>query len=256
MLFALIPLATAQTVRTLPADMPTLHLVADHAHVSIRTVPGATETVVTANETRWSEGCVLDFSGSSAEATVSVVTPEGFGTHCFTDIEVTLAGATEVTTDIGRGRIALDAVDANTRIALGTGRVTGTTSADFTVVEVQRGRVQLNGLHAPVDVDVALGGVLLEYDEAISGTVASRVGLGRNRVRFPYGVWLDKEVDTVVGRTFTAIPSRSSSETHLVARAGVGSVRVETVLIDEVDEAVANADQELVLRSSERLPGN
>jgi hypothetical protein len=242
MLFALIAVAASQTVRTLPADIPTLNLVADHASVTLRTDPGATETVVTATPVRWSEGCMLDFTGSSQEANVTVVVPETFGAHCKTEIDVAMAGYTKVTTDIGRGSVHFDEVAANADIALGQGRVTGTTRANFTRIELQRGRVVLEDLAVPVDVDVAVGGVLLEYDEAIAGTVASRVGLGRNRIRFPYGIWLDKEVDTVVGRTFTAIPTRTSSDTHLVARAGLGSVRVETVLTDELGDSVADSD--------------
>ena len=240
--FALIALAAGQTVRTLPADMPALHLVAEAAHVTLRTVPGATETVVTVTEQRWSEGCVVDFSGSTQEATVTVVVPEQFGAHCKTELEVALAGPTEVTTDIGRGRVALDGVAANTHIALGQGRVTGTPVAAFTRIEVQRGKVLLEELRVPVDVDVALGRVSLEYAEAIQGTVASRVGLGRNRVAFPYGVWLDKEIDAVVGRETTAIPTRVSSDTRLVARTGMGGVHVETLLTDDLGESVAAAE--------------
>jgi len=237
---ALIALAAAQTVRTLPADMPALNLVADHAHVTVRSVPGATETVVTATGQRWSEGCALDFSGSSQEATVSVVLPDEFAARCKTEIDVALAGDTKVSTDIGRGSVELKDLAADSHIVLGQGRVRGTTTADFTQVQVQRGRVELVDLRVPVDVDVAFGGALLEYDEAIAGTIASRVGLGRNRVLFPYGVWLDKEIDAVVGRTTTAIPTRVSSNTKLVARTGLGSVHVDTVLVDDLgDEAVA-----------------
>ena len=89
----------------------------------------------------------------------------------------------------------------------------------------------------PVEVDVGVGGAVVELDEAMPGTVVARVGVGRVRARFPYGTWLDKEVDAVVGRVWTAIPTRSTSPTRLEARAALGSVRIETVLTDEVDEA-------------------
>ncbi len=67
------------------------------------------------------------------------------------------------------------------------------------------------------------------------------MGLGRLRTRFPYGTWLNKDIDTVVGRTFVAIPTRTTSETHLVARTAMGTNRVETVLVDDLGgETVAD----------------
>ena len=237
MLLALATAALADPIsRTLPADMPSLSIAADRADVTIRSVPGATETVVTATPVRWSEGCSLDFDGGMQAAQVSVALPDTFAPRCRTDFDIALAGPTELEIDVERGRITLDDPWAPLDIALGGGRVQGTTHGDAVIV-VQRGRVHLDGLTVPVDVDVAAGGVLLEYDEAIPGTVAARVGLGRLRTRFPYGTWLDKDVDTVVGRTFVAIPTRTASETHLVARTAVGTNRVETVLVDDLGEA-------------------
>lgn len=226
--------------RSLPTDMPQLTIRAERADVTIRSIPGATETTVTATPVNWSEGCTLDFEGGMQAAEVLVGMPDTFAPHCRTTFDIALGGATEVHVEVERGRVDLQDPWAPLHLALGSGRVQGTTHGDATI-ELQRGRVHLHGLSVPVDVDVAAGSVLLEYDEAIGGTVAARVGLGRLRTRFPYGTWLDKDVDTVVGRTFVAIPTRTTSDTHLVARTGLGSNRVETVLVDDLGEqAVAD----------------
>ncbi|MCP4808019.1 MAG: hypothetical protein GY913_31940 [Proteobacteria bacterium] len=241
MLLALMNLALAAPIsRTLPADMPRLTVQADRADITIRTVAGADATVVTATPVNWSEGCTLDFEGGMDAAVVNVGLPDAFAPHCKTEIDIALAGATQVFVELERGHIQVDDPWAPLDLALGGGRVQGTTHGDAVIV-VQRGRVHLDGLTVPVDVDVAAGGVLLEYDEAIPGTVAARVGLGRLRTRFPYGTWLNKDIDTVVGRTFVAIPTRTTSETHLVARTAMGTNRVETVLVDDLGgETVAD----------------
>lgn len=239
LLTALMSGALAQDVitKTLPATMPTLRVVAPHSRVVLRSDPGAKETVMVATPVRWSEGCQLQLDGDATQAVATVALPEeGFSPHCRTDLEITLAGHTEVLLELDRGRVELISPQGPVQVALGTGRVQGHVAAAGSRVQVQRGHVDLYGLSVPVSVDVGIGGALVEADEALAGTIDARVGVGRVRARFPYGTWLDKDVEATVGRVWTAIPSRSTSPTGLTARASLGSVRIETVLTDEVEE--------------------
>ncbi len=242
LLTALLGSALAQDTltRTLPASMPSLRVVAPHSRVTVRSDPGAGQTVVYATPVRWSEGCSLDLDGDSQEAVATVRVPEtGAVPRCRTDLEIVLAGRTEVELDLDRGRVVLLGPSAPVQVRLGTGRVEGQLASSGGRFEVERGRVDLNGLRDPVSAEVGLGAVVIELEEALAGTVEARVGVGRVRVRYPYGTWLDKDVEAAVGRVWTAIPSRSSSPSRLLARAGLGSVRVETVLTDELAPEVA-----------------
>lgn len=244
MLLALIGSTWAQEVltKTLPASMPELRVVAPHSRVTLRSDPGASQTVVHATPVRWSEGCSLDLSGDASQAVATVTLPERSAAHCRTDLEIILAGVTEVVLELDRGRVTLEAPQAPVVVELGTGRVSGQLASAGGRFEVDRGHVDLWGLRDPVAVDVGVGGVLVQLEEALVGTVDARVGVGRVRVRYPYGTWLDKDVEAVGGRVWTAIPSRSTSPSRLQARAGLGSVRIETVLTDEVAAEVASSD--------------
>ncbi|MCB9743693.1 MAG: hypothetical protein H6740_13925 [Alphaproteobacteria bacterium] len=202
--------------KTLPANMPTLHIVDGVGSVKVRVDPRATETRVRIQPITWAEGCDVELSGDATRAEAKVLREgEDAGLACRTRFEVTLAAGTELAVDLGAGR------------------------------------VKMEDLEDPVDVHVGLGGVKLRYARPPEGAVAANVGLGRVRAHFPYGTWLDlSDTDAKVGFVRSAIPAREDAETELDAVATVGRVRVKTILIpweespwsEPSPPAVASAD--------------
>ena len=243
-LMGLITTAAAEdvTTRTLPVDMPLLTIQGGNADVIIQHTPGAASSTVTVTPTTWWEGCELAFSGTRSEAFLSLQEDgEPAGRGCAAQIELTLAGSTDITVATVRGGVEVDGMPGDLTVEMGSGRVTGSLSGAATIA-LDRGRVVLHDLSAPVDAAVRFGSIDLTYSEAIAGTVAANVNIGRITTRFPYGTWLNASVDPGLGRIVRTIPSKAAAATQLDATARVGNIRVEAVIEEEPETSVALND--------------
>lgn len=192
----------APTERTLPTEMPALRVENASGLTRVRVDADAAQSKVTVRPGLfWAEDCALTFTGDRQHAALQVQRGgERAGLRCRARVEVVLAGPT---------RLELD---------------------------TRMGRIKARELEQLASAHVGFGTIDLRYAEAPVGVVSADVGVGRARVHFPYGTWLDLETDTVVGHVSTEIPNREDALTELDARAGLGGVGVRTVLIpwDEV----------------------
>lgn len=255
-----VALAQAPVTRTLPRDMPTVHLLNTAGSVTVIHDPSAAESSVTALPVNWAEGCEVVFRGDASLAEAEVLRPNG-RTRCRTDWTLVLAGDTVVDLDLGRADVRLERtqsvvlVDARSarvelvdtqapvHVALGTGRVFGT-SDQVVTASVGMGKVRLEDLSAPVDAVVQVGGVRLEFTEAPDETVVARAGVGRVRTALPYGTYVNSADFNRRGSTFrTEIPHRNAAANRLEGGAGFGSTRVDTVLEHEPESGVADAGE-------------
>ncbi|MDG1479186.1 MAG: hypothetical protein P8R54_06315 [Myxococcota bacterium] len=241
---ALTMAASAQdtTTRTLPAAMPTLTVQGGRADVIIQHTPGAASSQVTVTPLSWWEGCEVSFSGSHAEAIVAILEDgEPAGRACTAEITLTLSGDTDVSVELDRGTLHVDGLEGSLSVSLGRGKVTGSPS-NTTTVALSIGQVELWDLTAPADISVKYGTIDLTYAEMISGTVAANTDIGLITTRFPYGIWLDTDISTGLGRQKQAIPSRTTAATHLDAASRVGSIRIEPVITASAAAPVASTD--------------
>jgi len=244
------PAAEAAPVRrTLPATMPALALRGHRGEVTVRVEPSATRSEVVATPVEWEEDCDLVFSGDSAQAIATFGPEVGglFSSTCETTVEVILAGDTAVsveldrgrvrlvgdlppvTVDLRRGQVALEDARSRMDLRVGRGRITGSAAGEGLTARLKVGRVKLEELKAPVDVQVGLGGTQLSYAAVFDGSVVARTKVGRVRLYFPYGAWLDADLDTGLGWVRSDIPSNGDAMTHLEAHSGLGSVGVDTL---------------------------
>ena len=241
---ALIMAASAQdtTTRTLPANMPAMAIRGGAADITIRYTPGAASSQVTITPIQWWEGCELAFSGSRSMAVMELQeNGEPAGRACRAEIELTLAGTTDVEVLLERGDLYVEDTRGSLDATIGIGSVTGTPAGDTTVT-LRRGKVELWDLSAPVQADVTIGRIDLTYATAITGTVAANVNIGRIETRFPYGTWINATVDSGLGRAVRTIPSRSASMTRLDASSRVGNIRVEAIMDEQEEIALSDAD--------------
>ncbi len=241
---ALTMAASAQdtTTRTLPAAMPALAVQGGRADVIIQHTPEAASSTVTVTPLSWWEGCEVSFSGSHAEAIVAIVEDgEPASRACTAEITLTLSGNTDVSIGLDRGTVQVDGLAGALSVNLGRGKVTGS-PGNTTTVSLSMGRVELWDLTAPADIAVKYGTIDLTYAEMISGTVAANTDIGLITTRFPYGIWLDTDVSTGLGRKKQTIPSRTTASTHLDAASRVGSIRIAPVITAPVAAPVASTD--------------
>lgn len=183
--------------RTLPTEMPSLTIENASGLTRVRMDEDAGKSTVTVRQgLLWAEGCEVVFTGNREQA-VATVTREGerAGMRCRARFDVVLAGPTTLDLDTRSGRI--------------------------------RGK----DLEQVASAHAGFGSVDLRFAEAPAGTVSAKVGVGRARVHFPYGTWLDLDTDTVVGHVATEIPNREDAITDLNAEAKLGGVGVRTVLV-------------------------
>ena len=235
--------------RTLPASMPALSVRGDRGDVRVRVDPTATRSEVVATPLSWEDDCQVVFSGDSARAVVSFgPAVDGFlASTCEASVEIVLAGDTAVdlelargavtltgalppiTVDLGRGEVVLEDAQALLELRVGRGRITGSAAGEGLAAQVKVGRVRLEALKAPVDVQVGLGGARLSYAAVFDGSVVAHTKLGRVQLFFPYGAWLDADLDAGLGWVRSDIPSNGDAMTHLEASSGLGSVGVGTL---------------------------
>ncbi len=251
--------ATEPIVRTLPPSMPALEIDNPRGVIEVDYDPSAPRTTLTASPMFWSEGCEVVFTGDAALARVEIhKNGELAASGCRTRFQVVLAGETAlhlqgqrgkvliaetrgpVDIDLHRGHVDLQKVFGPTDVTVVSGRVTGSPVSDELHLAVDRGRVELTELRVPVFAEVGVGRIALDYDLALEGTATASVGVGRVKVRFPYGTWLDRQAVAKVGSVRTEIPHRVSSHTRLEAAVKLGRVEVDTIIVDEETEAVAS----------------
>ncbi|MFT5686257.1 MAG: hypothetical protein ACI8RZ_007213 [Myxococcota bacterium] len=240
----LIMAASAQdiTTRTLPAAMPALTIQGGRADVIIQHTPGAASSEVIVSPLSWWDGCEVSFTGSRSEAVLSILEDgEPASRACTAEITLTLVGDTDVAIALDRGTVSVEGLDGALSVNMDRGWVSGAPGGT-TTVSLRQGRVDLWGLTAPADIAVKYGRIALTYTEMISGTVAANTTVGPITTRFPYGIWLDTDVSTGLGRQKRTIPSRTTATTHLDAASRVGSIRIEAVVEEPVSESVASSD--------------
>ena len=240
---ALMMAASAQetTTRTLPAAMPRLIIQGGKSDITIRYDPELDNSEIVVTPTNWWEGCELSFSGDRREATMAFLEDDGASRGCATEIELSLAGRTDIEVWVEHGTVHVEDMPGELLVNMHSGRVTGTPAGESTIA-LRRGRVKLWDLTAPVDAAVKLGRIDLTYAESFAGTVAANVMVGQIVTRFPYGTWLDAAVSTGVGRQVHAIPSRATATTHLDAASRVGSIRVKAIVEAEEDVVLSAAE--------------
>lgn len=241
---ALIMAASAQdtTTRTLPAAMPALTLQGGRADVTIQHTPGAASSQVTVTPISWWEGCEVSFSGSRSEAVMAILEDgEPASRACTAEVTLALSGSTDVAIALDSGTVHVEGLEGALSVSMDRGKVTGA-PGNTTTVALRTGRVELWDLSAPADIAVKFGRIDMTYAEMISGTVAANTTVGPITTRFPYGIWLDTDVSTGLGRQKRTIPSRSTAATHLDAASRVGSILIEAVVEEPAAAPVASTD--------------
>jgi len=254
--FALVASASAESLvpfepveKTLPGSIPELEILSGFGDVVVSRDAGASKTLLIATPTNWQDDCELRFGGDRDKAIVEIARTEG-GTlrRCKIDLELVLAGDTElaiegrsgdialwgttapVSVDLGSGRVSVNDVTGPLDLYVGTGRIQGTTTSQAINAYVSVGRIELDGLMAPLEAEVGMGRVALTYAAVPAGRVWARAGVGRVAVDFPYGSWLDTTLDTTIGRVKSQIPFSADAYTHLEASTRVGNIEIGTVL--------------------------
>ena len=221
--------------------MPRLVIQGGKSDINIRYDPEAANSEVIVTPTNWWEGCELSFSGDRREAVMAFLEEDGVSRGCATEIELTLAGQTDIEIWVEHGTVHVEDMPGALQVNMRRGRVTGTPAGE-SAISLRLGRIKLWDLTAPVDASVKVGRIDLTYAESVVGTVAANAAVGQITTRFPYGTWLDSAVSTGLGRQLHAIPSRSTAPTHLDAAIRVGSVRVKAIVESEEDVALSAAE--------------
>lgn len=199
-------LAQEPVQRSLPVGIPALHVQNPAGRLLVEHDPTALQSSVTVTEVAWAEGCRVEFSGDMKLAVVAVVRDEKSPSLCVSDVHVVLAGHTAVAVDQGRGRVEARGLQRGFN------------------AELRVGRVRVDEVQGPVEVEVGLGGARMRWTGQYGGSAVARVRVGRVRAQVPYGTWLDHDVSG--GVAFNPIPSGLESPDKLTAKATI--VRVDT----------------------------